>query len=212
MAKISIIVPCYNVDKYLEQCLDSLVGQTLQDIEIIGVDDGSPDTSGAILDRYAAKDSRVKPIHKKNGGVSAARNDGIEAATGEYIFFCDGDDWLPLDACQLLWEEAEKTGADMVFGDIWRAWDDRNEYLRLFEKTFYYDDPNFIRELLRTNFYYTYRPLAPTQDAADGLYGTCWNKIVKRSFNSFALQCFSKFLHCFFISISIATIHTFCTN
>ena len=181
MPKISIIVPCYNVDKYLEQCLDSLVGQTLQDIEIIAVDDGSPDTSGAILDQYGAKDSRVKPIHKKNGGVSAARNDGIEAATGEYIFFCDGDDWLPLDACQLLWEEAEKTGADMVFGDIWRAWDDRNEYLRLFEKTFYYDDPAFIRELIRTNFYYTYRPLAPMQDAADGLYGTCWNKIVKRS-------------------------------
>ncbi|MBQ3215498.1 MAG: glycosyltransferase, partial [Oscillospiraceae bacterium] len=64
MPKISIIVPCYNVDKYLEQCLDSLVGQTLQDIEIIAVDDGSPDTSGAILDQYGAKDSRVKPIHK----------------------------------------------------------------------------------------------------------------------------------------------------
>lgn len=180
MPKISIIVPCYNVEKYLEKCLDSLTGQTLQDIEIIPVDDGSPDSSGAICDRYAQKDSRVKPIHKKNGGVSAARNDGLVAATGDYVFFCDGDDWMPSDACQLLWEEAEKTDADVIFGDIWRSWDERDEYMRLFDRSFCTTDREFIRELIRTNFYYTYCPSVPTEDPADGCYGGPWNKIVKR--------------------------------
>lgn len=180
MPRISIIVPCYNVDKYLEKCLDSLTGQTLRDIEIIPVDDGSPDTSGAICDRYAAKDSRIKPIHKANGGVSAARNDGLEAATGDYVFFCDGDDWMPADACQLLWEEAERSGADVIFGDIWRSWEDRDEYMRLFADPFCSDDRSFIRELIRTNFYYTYCPMVPRDDQADGCYGGPWNKIVKR--------------------------------
>lgn len=180
MPKISIIVPCYNVEKYLPQCLDSLTGQTLRDIEIIMVDDGSPDGSGAICDRYAGKDSRVKVIHKRNGGVSAARNDGLAAATGEYVFFCDGDDWMPLDACQLLWEEAERTGADVIFGDIWRSWETRDEYMRLFQQTFCSEDPEFLQELIRTNFYYTYCPLVPLKDRADGCYGGPWNKIVKR--------------------------------
>lgn len=180
MPKISIIVPCYNVDKYLEKCMDSLTGQTLQDIEIIPVDDGSPDTSGAICDRYAAADSRVKVIHKKNGGVSAARNDGLAAATGEYVFFCDGDDWMPLDACALLWAEAEKSHADVIFGDVWRSWSHEDEYMRLFRTPFCTGDPDFIRELLRTNFYYTYCPSIPTEDRADGCYGGPWNKIVRR--------------------------------
>ena len=180
MPKISIIVPCYNVEKYLPQCLDSLTGQTLRDIEIIMVDDGSPDGSGAVCDLYAGKDPRVKVIHKTNGGVSAARNDGLAAATGEYVFFCDGDDWMPPDACELLWAEVEQTGADVVFGDIWRSWQDRDEYMRLFQQTFRSEDPAFIRELIRTNFYYTYCPLVPLRDRADGCYGGPWNKIVKR--------------------------------
>jgi len=181
MPRISIIIPCYNVDKYLEKCLDSLIHQTLRDIEIIPVDDGSPDTSGAICDRYAAMDSRVKPIHKANGGVSAARNDGLAAATGEYVFFCDGDDWMPRDACELLWAEAERSGADVVFGDILRSWEDREEYMRLFAKPFCTSDRILIRELIRTNFYYSYCPMVPQEDAADGCYGGPWNKIVRRS-------------------------------
>lgn len=180
MPRISIIVPCYNVEKYLEQCLDSLIGQTMQDIEIIPVDDGSPDGSGAICDRYAQKDSRVKPIHKANGGVSAARNDGLLAATGDYVFFCDGDDWMPLDACENLWAEAQRTGADVVFGDISRAWSEREEYMRLFGRPFCTKDTKLLRKLIQTNFYYTYRPMAPETDAADGCYGGPWNKIVKR--------------------------------
>lgn len=181
MPRISVIVPCYNVEKYLEQCLDSLVGQTLRDIEIIMVDDGSPDGSGAICDRYAAGDGRVRVIHKANGGVSAARNDGLAAATGDYVFFCDGDDYMPLDACELLWAEAEKTNADVVFGDIWRSWPERDEYMRFFSKKFRSADPSFIRELIRTTFYYTYCPAIPEADWADGCYGGPWNKIVKRS-------------------------------
>lgn len=181
MPKISIIVPCYNVEKYLHQCLDSLTGQTCRDIEIITVDDGSPDNSGAICDAYAAKDSRVRVIHKKNGGVSAARNDGLEAAAGEYVLFCDGDDWMPLDACEHFAAGVEEYGADVIFGDIWRSWEGRDEYMRFFAAPFCTGDTTFIRDLVKTNFYYTYCPSVPGQNRADGCYGGPWNKIVKRS-------------------------------
>ena len=95
--KISIIVPIYKVEDYLPQCLDSLVGQTYQNMEIILVEDGSPDNSGAICDAYAAKDARVRVIHKKNGGVSSARNAGLAAVTGDLIGFLDGDDFISPD-------------------------------------------------------------------------------------------------------------------
>ena len=91
---ISVIVPVYNVENYLHKCVDSILKQTLSDIELILVDDGSPDGSGAICDEYAQKDSRVKVIHKPNGGVSSARNAGIEAARGEWLCFVDGDDYI----------------------------------------------------------------------------------------------------------------------
>lgn len=90
---ISVIVPVYNAEKYLARCVESILGQTYSKIEVILVDDGSPDGSGAICDEFAARDSRVRVIHKLNGGVSAARNDGIEAARGEFIAFCDNDDF-----------------------------------------------------------------------------------------------------------------------
>lgn len=92
--KISIIVPVYNVEKYLRRCLDSIVAQTFTDWECICVDDGSPDGSGKILDEYAAKDKRFVIIHKENGGVSSARNAGLDIARGEYVTFCDSDDWI----------------------------------------------------------------------------------------------------------------------
>lgn len=90
---ISVIVPVYNAEKYLARCIDSVLGQTHAELELILVDDGSTDGSGGICDAYAARDPRVRVIHKANGGVSAARNDGIEAALGEYIAFCDNDDF-----------------------------------------------------------------------------------------------------------------------
>lgn len=92
MIKFSVIIPVYNVAKYLPECLDSILKQRFQDLEVIAVDDGSLDDSGRILDEYAAKDNRLKVIHQQNAGVSAARNAGLDAATGEYISFVDGDD------------------------------------------------------------------------------------------------------------------------
>lgn len=97
---VSIIVPIYNVEKYLEQCIDSLENQTYREIEIILVDDGSKDNSGAICDVYAKSDSRVKVIHKPNGGLSSSREAGINAALGEYIMIVDGDDWIDTDTIQ----------------------------------------------------------------------------------------------------------------
>ena len=94
MPKISVIVPVYNVEKYLNRCVDSILNQTFEDFELILVNDGSPDNCGNICDEYAQKDNRVKVIHKKNGGVSSARNVGIDIAQGEYIMFVDSDDWI----------------------------------------------------------------------------------------------------------------------
>ena len=92
--KLSIVVPIYNVEKYLRKCINSLINQTYKSIEIILVDDGSSDSSGNIADEYAEKDSKIKVIHKTNGGVSSARNSGIEAAKGDYICFTNGDDHI----------------------------------------------------------------------------------------------------------------------
>ena len=94
---ISIIVPVYKVEKYLKRCVDSILTQTYQNMEVILVDDGSPDNCGAICDRYKETDNRVVVIHKKNGGLSDARNAGLDIATGEYIMFIDSDDFVEID-------------------------------------------------------------------------------------------------------------------
>lgn len=105
---ISVIVPVYNVEKYLPRCVDSILGQTYANLEIILVDDGSPDSSGAICDEYAAKDRRIKIIHKKNGGLSDARNVAIDIAKGEYITFVDSDDYVASDYVETLYRLIEK--------------------------------------------------------------------------------------------------------
>ena len=91
---VSVIVPVYKVERYLPRCVESILGKTYTNFELILVDDGTPDRSGVICDRYAEKDSRIKVIHKENGGVSSARNAGIDAAQGEWITFVDSDDWV----------------------------------------------------------------------------------------------------------------------
>lgn len=118
MTKVSIIVPVYNVELYVEECLESLVNQTYKNIEIILIDDGSTDASGAICDNYSAKDERVKVIHQANGGLSSARNAGIEVASGKYLIFVDSDDYWVGDNClQHILEIAEDFDADVVRGE-----------------------------------------------------------------------------------------------
>lgn len=99
---ISIIIPVYNVEKYLKRCLESVINQTYRNLEIILVDDGSKDSSGKICDEYAEQDKRIKVIHKKNGGASSARNMGLDIAQGNYIGFIDSDDWIELDMYEYL--------------------------------------------------------------------------------------------------------------
>ena len=107
MDLISVIVPVYKVEKYLDRCVQSIVDQTYRNLEIILVDDGSPDNCGAMCDAWAEKDNRIKVIHKENGGLSDARNAGMAAATGEYIAFVDSDDWLHLEYISLLYRAAK---------------------------------------------------------------------------------------------------------
>lgn len=123
MEQISIIVPVYNVEEYLPQCLDSLINQTYENLEIICVNDGSPDRSDEILQRYAAQDARIRVITQENQGASVARNRGLAVAQGDYIMFVDGDDWVDLDTCQRAMETVEKHGADVVFWSYVREYE-----------------------------------------------------------------------------------------
>lgn len=111
---VSAIVPVYKVEEYLDRCLESIVNQTYKNLEIIIVDDGSPDSCPQRCDEWARKDSRIKVIHKKNQGVSSARNTGLDNATGEYILFIDSDDFLPLDAIAVMLGRIEQDNSDMV--------------------------------------------------------------------------------------------------
>lgn len=114
MCKVSVITPVYKVEKYLGKCIDSILNQSFKDFELIIVDDGSPDSCGKIADEYEKIDSRVKVIHKENGGAPSARNAGIEIAKGEYFYFPDSDDWLDPEYLQELVVLAEKTHAELV--------------------------------------------------------------------------------------------------
>ena len=116
--KISVIVPVYKVEPYLRKCVDSILNQTYTNLEIILVDDGSPDSCGAICDEYARKDSRVRVIHKPNGGLSDARNAGMDIMTGSLVGFVDSDDWIEPQMYQRLYELMEQFDADMAFGGV----------------------------------------------------------------------------------------------
>lgn len=112
---ISVIVPIYNVSRYLERCMESLLHQTYKNIEIIMVDDGSPDDCGKKCDRYAAEEPRIKVIHKKNAGLGMARNSGLEIAEGEYVMFIDSDDYTDVRMIERLYHRLTEEGADTCF-------------------------------------------------------------------------------------------------
>ena len=152
---VSIIVPVYKVEKYIKRCLDSLINQTYKEIEIILIDDGSPDESGKICDTYAERDSRIKVIHKINEGVSIARNVGISKATGKYLMFVDSDDWLENNAVEVLYQKISSENLDMVRANYFINTDTEekiapiNELLK-FDNVILSDSQYFKEEIVRS--------------------------------------------------------------
>ncbi len=176
-AKVSVIVPIYNVEKYLNRCVDSVLSQTLTDLEVILVDDGSPDNCGKICDQYAEKDGRIKVVHKKNGGLSSARNAGLDVATGEYIFFLDSDDWLENDGLEMLYQKATETGVDFVRFRPYKAnWPNLPELAPYTDgpscelRSGYYDRGDIEREVLTRILATDSMTLGPTVSACMALY------------------------------------------
>lgn len=121
---ISLIIPVYKVEPFISKCMESILSQTYRNLEIILIDDGSPDACGRICDEYAGKDSRIRVIHKENAGVSAARNSGLEQCNGQYIMFVDSDDFLDCDAIRILLERMVLCGSQMAVGKHIDAYED----------------------------------------------------------------------------------------
>ena len=143
MAEVSIIVPVYQVEKYLRQCVDSILAQTFTDFELILVDDGSKDQSGQICDEYAGMDERIKVIHQENGGVASARNRGIDCAEGSYLCFIDADDWIEETMVARCVSHIKQYDADVLrHGHTMELWKDE-KCIRTEEN----DAPDFANEL-----------------------------------------------------------------
>lgn len=180
MPKISFIVPVYKVEKYLDKCVQSIIGQTFKDFELILVDDGSPDSCPAMCDAYAEKDNRVKVVHKQNAGVDEARNTGIEVSSGEWAYFVDSDDWLELDAAERLYKYAAKSGADCVMTDCLQVFENgKTERMYQFSETFFTEDPKEIESIQKFILCHKYSP--HYSNKANAGYAAPWGKFVKMS-------------------------------
>lgn len=184
--KISIVIPVYNSAKYLRECLDSICNQSFEDWEIIAIDDGSRDESAAILDEYADHDKRIRVIHKANGGVSAARNDGLSAATGEYVLFVDSDDWLEAEALRNMFEASENGKADVVITDhfVWKESfagkaDAVEPVCSFFAQDFITDSRDMIDRVQSMVLYRGYSPYPST--TCGYMFSALWTKLIRRS-------------------------------
>lgn len=162
---ISVVVPAYDVAAYLPACLDSLLAQTHTNLEVVVVDDGSPDASGAIAEEYAARDPRVRVVHTENGGLGAARNEGLRHASGDYLAFVDSDDVVPPTAYAAMLRQLRRAGGDFVTGNIVQLHGDRELQLR------------WMRRLHE-------KRLAVTIDLHPEILGDvfAWNKLFRRDF------------------------------
>ena len=168
MGKVSIIVPAYNAEKTIGRCVESVLNQTYTDLELIVMDDGSRDSTGAILDAYAAKDARLRVVHKTNSGVSDTRNQGMDLATGDYLQFLDADDWAAPDATRLFVRAMEDNPTcDMVIADFYRVIDDKMDQKGNIEVERLYTREEYADQMMK----------AP----ADFYYGVLWNKLFRRS-------------------------------
>lgn len=155
--KVSIVIPVYNVEAYLPRCLDSVVEQTLREIEIICVNDGSPDNSMEILERYAAQDARVKVISQSNKGLGGARNAGFDAASGDYVLYIDSDDWIDADFCEKLYEAAQRYRADVACAGILKVRSAHARWVARFEEEKFVEEPQLKFEICNCppDFYVT---------------------------------------------------------
>lgn len=169
--KVSIVVPVYKVEEYLDRCVTSIVNQTYENLEIILVDDGSPDNCPQMCDDWAKKDGRIKVIHKFNGGLSDARNFGIKAVTGEYVWFVDSDDYLKTDAIEILLNNAVLYNCDVVIFSMYRDVQGKVSGIHLNFDSLYSNNQEVKDKIL--NRYYTNDHI--------GVYSV-WNKIYKTSF------------------------------
>ena len=159
---VSVVSPCYNVERYLSRFLECILSQTYKNIEIILVDDGSTDNTGYLLDEIASKDNRVSIIHKSNGGCSSARLAGIKRASGEYIYSCDPDDYMELDCIQALVDTAHAYGADIIYCDYYCMYTDRT--VPVIYKLNNLDKLTYLHAQL-----------------AGGMWGVFWNKLIRKS-------------------------------
>ena len=167
MPLVSIIVPVYNAEKTLERCINSILNQEYRDFELILLDDGSTDTSGAICDACAERDDRIRVLHKENTGVSDTRNRGIAMAKGAYLQFADADDWITPEATRFFVQAAADNGCDLVIADFYRVIGERVSQKGSIEEE---------GILQRTDF-----AVKMMQKPADFYYGVLWNKLYKRS-------------------------------
>ena len=164
--KISVIVPVYNVEKYLEKCIWSIINQTYSNLEIILIDDGSTDNSGKICDEFLEHDNRIKVVHKKNGGLSSARNAGLDIATGEYIGFVDSDDWIDVNMYDNLFKVAKQENSDIIECNFQKVYDGKEEEVKIYN-SFVINSFNNIEALKQhLNGKYFYRCV--------------WNKLYRR--------------------------------
>lgn len=167
MPLVSMIVPVYNAEKTIDRCVSSILNQTYKDFELILLDDGSTDTSGAVCDACAEKDARIRVVHKENSGVSDTRNQGIAMAEGEYLQFLDSDDWITPEATSLFVRAATEYRCDMVIADFYRVIGERVSQKGDIEEEGMMDRADYAVNMM--------------QKPADFYYGVLWNKFYKRS-------------------------------
>ncbi len=161
MPIVSVVIPIYKAEETLLRCLDSLKAQTFIDFEVLMVDDGSPDRCGEMIDEYAAKDARFKAYHKPNGGVSSARQYGIEYAQGVYTIHVDPDDWVETNMLEELYKKAQEDNADMVICDFYENTYKGQKYVK--------QQPSQLDHL------------TVQKELFQHLHGSCWNKLIRRS-------------------------------
>ena len=140
--KISIIIPAYNVEKYIAKCLHSVINQSYKNLDVIVVDDGSKDRTGCIIDDYSAKDNRIRAVHQPNGGLPNARNTGMKYANGDYVMFLDSDDWIEPTCCEVIVSEMQKDKADLVFFEYYKEYKNKTVQMKTYphEKLIYNRD------------------------------------------------------------------------